>query len=137
MPKLSVSDIVLAMLKSKEWVGSNEIEALFEPGTPGHFSWPQRLRGLREKGYIIDRRIRKGTKNLSEWHLTMPETLEITPEPKEAIDLRGFVEAKSTNSQNPVDIALKTESPTEGLETQNSSPVYFEKEGQLSFLGGV
>jgi hypothetical protein len=89
---------------------------------------------LREKGYIIDRRIRKGTKNLSEWHLTMPETPEIPQSPNEAIDLQGFIGAKSTNCQNSVDIALNPQNSTEGLETQNSEPVYFERGKQLAFL---
>jgi len=127
MPKLSVSDIVLAMLKSKEWVGSNEIEALFEPGTPGHFSWPQRLRGLREKGYIIDRRIRKGTKNLSEWHLDMGYASNN--------DRQNAPEAQScTDTPELGKDDFQALKPTEGLETQNSGPVYFEKEGQLLFL---
>jgi hypothetical protein len=73
MPKISVEDKVLAILKQKVWVGSDEIEALFPKGEPGHFSWPQRLRGLREQGYTINRRIKAGTKNLSEWHLELPE----------------------------------------------------------------
>jgi hypothetical protein len=128
MPKLSVSDIVLAMLKSKEWVGSDEIEALFEPGTPGHFSWPQRLRGLREKGYIVDRRIRKGTKNLSEWHLDMGYASN--NDHQNAPEAQGCADNQETGLRS-----FQAPKPTEGLETQNSSPVYFEKEGQLQFLG--
>ena len=69
MSKVTVEDKVLAILKSKTWVGSDEIELLFPKGEPGHFSWPQRLRGLREQGYIVTRRIKEGTKNLSEWHI--------------------------------------------------------------------
>jgi hypothetical protein len=111
-------------------VGSNEIEALFEPGTPGHFSWPQRLRGLREKGYIIDRRIRKGTKNLSEWHLDMGYASNN--------DRQNAPEAQGcTNTPELGKGVFQAPKPPEGLETQNSGPVYFEKEGQLSFLGGV
>lgn len=74
--KLSVSDKILAILKSKVWVGSDEIELLFPKGEPGHFSWPQRLRGLRELqngGYTITHRIKAGTKNLTEWHIELPE----------------------------------------------------------------
>jgi hypothetical protein len=73
---MSVSDKVLVMLQSKEWVGSDEIEKLFPPGAPGHFSWAQRLRGLREPengGYVITHRIKAGTKKLSEWHIDPPE----------------------------------------------------------------
>jgi hypothetical protein len=70
--KISVEDKVLAILKANVWVGSDEIEALFPKGEAGHFSWSQRLRGLREQGYTINRRIKEGTKNLSEWHLEEP-----------------------------------------------------------------
>ena len=66
---MSVEIQVLSKLKSQEWTTSAEIEAMFPPGTPGHFSWPQRLRGLRDQGYIVTRRIKEGTKNLSEWHI--------------------------------------------------------------------
>jgi len=69
MSKVTVEDKVLAILKSKPWLGSDEIELLFPKGEPGHFSWPQRLRGLRDQGYIVTRRIKEGTKNLSEWHI--------------------------------------------------------------------
>jgi len=75
--KISVEDKVLAILKSAEWVGSDEIELRFLKGEPGHFSWPQRLRGLRDRGYTINRRIRKNTKNLSEWHLGEADTSTI------------------------------------------------------------
>jgi hypothetical protein len=71
--KISVEDKVLAILKQKTWVGSDEIEALFPKGEPGHFSWPQRLRGLREQGYKVNRRIKAGTKNLSEWNIEFNE----------------------------------------------------------------
>ena len=72
--KVSVEDKVLAILKANTWVASSEIEKLFPPGEAGHFSWPQRLRGLREQGFVINRRIKEGTKNLSEWNLETPKT---------------------------------------------------------------
>ena len=73
---MTVQEQVLAILKSKEWVGSNEIELLFPQGVEGHYSWPQRLRGLREAkngGYTIIPRTKVGTKHLTEWHLELPE----------------------------------------------------------------
>ncbi len=94
MPKISVEDKVLAILKSGTWIGSDEIERLFPAGEPGHFSWPQRLRGLREQGYTINRRIRQGTKNLSEWNLEstytpinapiLPKEADLSPETEKA-----------------------------------------------------
>jgi len=83
---MSVSKIVLEILKSKEWVSNTELEDMFPKGTKGHYSWPQRLRGLRDKGFIITRRIKEGTQNLSEWHLAenapMPATCAETPQNK-------------------------------------------------------
>lgn len=94
MPKISVEDKVLVILKSNDWVGSDEIEKIFPAGEPGHFSWPQRLRGLREPqngGYTIEHRIKVGTKNLSEWHLVLPNGCL---HKSEAIDLGGFIGEK-------------------------------------------
>lgn len=71
---MSVEAKVLAKLLSQPWTSSSELEALFPPGEPGHFSWPQRLRGLRDQGYTINRRIKEGTKKLSEWNLEQKET---------------------------------------------------------------
>lgn len=70
---MSVEEKVLAKLLSQEWTSSSEIEALFPAGEQGHFSWPQRLRGLREKGFRVTRRTVAGTKKLSEWHIEKPE----------------------------------------------------------------
>jgi len=50
--------------------------------------------------------------------------------------LQGFIGAKSTNSPKSAYIAPESPKPTEGLETQNSSPVYFERGKQFSFFGG-
>jgi hypothetical protein len=106
----------------------------------GSMKLSTRVGELRKLGYDIKDewlKLENGKKVKKYWLNSLKLAPEITPEPKEAIDLRGFVEAKSTNSQNPVDIALNPQKPTEGLETQNSEPVYFEKEGQLLFLGEV
>jgi hypothetical protein len=70
---MSVEEKVLAKLLSQEWTSSSEIEALFPAGEQGHFSWPQRLRGLRNRGYKIIRRTVVGTKKLSEWKIEKPE----------------------------------------------------------------
>ncbi len=72
---MSVEKIVLGKLKSQEWVSNSELEDMFPKGTKGHYSWPQRLRGLRDKGYEIIRRTKLGTNNLSEWHLVDNEPL--------------------------------------------------------------
>ncbi len=72
---MSVEQKVLAKLLSQEWTSSSEIEALFPAGEPGHFSWAQRLRGLRDRGYIITHRTVAGTKKLSEWKIEKPEQI--------------------------------------------------------------
>jgi hypothetical protein len=130
MPKLSVSDIVLAMLKSKEWVGADEFERRFPEKVEGHRSWNQRLRGLRELrngGHTIIYRTKAGTKHLTEWHLEQANVSTIAQiSPKEA---QGCVDTPELGKDD-----FQAPKPTEGLETQNSSPVYFEKEGQLLFL---
>lgn len=95
MPRISVEDKVLAILKSRTWVGSDEIEKLFPQGEPGHFSWPQRLRGLREQGYTINRRIKEGTKTLSEWHLELPEPKR--PEQEEMVAENHLAQAEKIN----------------------------------------
>jgi len=41
MSKVTVEDKVLAILKSKTWVGSDEIELLFPKGEPGHSPGPK------------------------------------------------------------------------------------------------
>lgn len=105
MPKFSVEDKVLAILKSNDWVASNEIEKLFPAGEPGHFSWPQRLRGLRDKGFTIDRRIKQGTKNLSEWHLTLPnapKTASTLAETAQGGDLEPNSIANAPKASNAV-----------------------------------
>lgn len=133
MPKLSVSDIVLGMLKSKEWVGADEFERRFPEKVEGHRSWGQRLRDLRKSehgGYTIIYRTKAGTKHLTEWHLEQANASTIAQiSPKEA---QGCVDAPELGKD-----VFQAPKPPEGLETQNSSPVYFEKEGQLAFLGGV
>jgi len=130
MPKLSVSDIVLAILKSKEWVGADEFERRFPEKVEGHRSWGQRLRDLRKSehgGYTIIYRTKAGTKHLTEWHLEQANASTIAQiSPKEA---QGCVDTPELGKDD-----FQAPKPTEGLETQNSSPVYFEKEGQLLFL---
>lgn len=69
----SVKSQVLAKLQSQEWTTSEELENIFPKGVKGHFSWPQRLRGLRDKNYKITRRVKAGTKNLSEWKIEKRE----------------------------------------------------------------
>jgi len=92
----SVEKQVLAMLKSKSWVSNSELEDHFPKGKEGHYSWPQRLRGLREKGFVITRRIKEGTKNLSEWHLE-----EYPPTEAEELKAREnhYIETKINNGQ--------------------------------------
>jgi len=107
MSKVSVEDKVLAILKSNVWVGSDEIELLFPKGEPGHFSWPQRLRGLRERGYIVNRRIKEGTKNLSEWHIELPEMVSENHLAQEETINRKAVER----------------------------PAFMDKQGQYAFIG--
>lgn len=82
----SVQDKVLAKLKSQEWVGADEFDLIFPKGVEGHFSWDNRLRGLREArngGYIIIHRTKAGTKHLTEWHIEGQEktTPIAQPEP--------------------------------------------------------
>jgi len=73
---MSVQNKVLVKLKSQYWVSAPEFEALFPPGEEGHYSWSQRLRGLREQGYIIICRKRVNCKHTFEWHLErQPEVL--------------------------------------------------------------
>lgn len=74
---MSVEEKVLAKLLSQEWTSSSEIEALFPAGEQGHFSWPQRLRGLRNRGYKVIRRTVTGTKKLSEWKIEKPEPEQV------------------------------------------------------------
>ena len=125
MPKISVSDKVLAILKSSEWVASSEIERLFPAGEPGHFSWSQRIRGLREPqngGYTITHRIKAGTKNLSEWHLTPQAPQNISTE-------ASFVEGKSTISPKMGNDAF---SDTNSPQAPKSPEIaYFERNRQL------
>ena len=94
---MSVESQVLNLLKSKEWISNSEIEDTFPKGTKGHYSWPQRLRGLRDKGYIIKRRIKSGTKNLSEWHLEEPK-LPDTPQ-EEIIRHNNLIQEEKINRQ--------------------------------------
>ena len=73
---MSVQNKILARLKAQDWVSNSEFEDMFPKGIEGHYSWPQRLRGLREPkngGFNVIRRTQEGTKNLSEWHLEEPE----------------------------------------------------------------
>lgn len=56
---MSVENQVLELLRSKEWVYVDDFEKLFPKGIEGHQSFMQRLRGLRELGYIIDKRKKK------------------------------------------------------------------------------
>jgi len=122
--KISVEDKVLAILKSAEWVGSDQIEALFPKGEPGHFSWPQRLRGLRDQGFVITRRIRQGTKNLSEWHLGEAEE---TPD----LATKAETPVLAQNATSLVDIAKKASNTLNLPENANlpDCPI-FEKLGQ-------
>jgi hypothetical protein len=69
---MSVENKILAKLQSQDWTTNEELENMFPKGVEGHYSWAQRLRGLRDKGYIVKRRIHEGSKRLSEWRLEAP-----------------------------------------------------------------
>ncbi len=116
MPKVTVEDKVLAILKSNVWVGSDQIEALFPKGEPGHFSWPQRLRGLREPqngGYTITHRIKAGTKKLTEWHIEAPKS-----------PILGDL----AHTEAPISPKVEIDIPLE-------APKFLEKGKQLCFIG--
>lgn len=111
------------------------LEAIKVAGT---MKLSSRVGELKKLGYDIKDewlKLENGKKVKRYWLNSLELAPEITQEPKEAIDLRGFVEAKSTNSPEIGLRSFQAPKPTEGLETQNSEPVYFEKEGQLAFLG--
>ena len=77
---MSVENKILAKLQSQAWTTNEELENMFPKGVEGHYSWAQRLRGLRDKGYIVTRRIHEGSKKLSEWHIEKPHPIPF-PEP--------------------------------------------------------
>lgn len=133
MPKISVEDKVLELLHSKQWVSSEEIEKAFPPKAPGHFSWPQRLRGLRDKGYTVERRIKEGTKNLSEWHLTASPTIALeraeTAQGSEIAPKIGIRTGKPLLPQIGLSVPNINPPPV------GARPAFITQSGQFSFIG--
>ena len=127
---MAVQDKVLAMLKSKEWVGADELEAAFPPKIKGHRSWGQRLRDLRllkYGGYDIIYRTKKGTNHLTEWHIRKPEEATIpliSPN-------KGQGEAIAT-PQGAKDAEINQEA--ENAENRQSAPAFFERGKQTVFI---
>jgi hypothetical protein len=111
-------------------VGADEFERRFPEKVEGHRSWGQRLRDLRKSehgGYTIIYRTKAGTKHLTEWHLEQANASKIAQ--ISPIEAQGCVDTPELGKD-----VFQSPKPTEGLETQNSSPVYFEKDKQLQFL---
>ena len=124
MPKLSVSDIVLDLFKRKKWVCVEDFEQLFPPKTEGHMSWGQRKRDLHKKYTIIKR---KKANCPHTWEYCLTDFWgEAVLSPKEA---QGCVDTPEMGKD-----VFQSPKPTEGLETQNSGPVYFEKDKQFVFI---
>jgi hypothetical protein len=93
----------------------------------GSMKLSTRVGELRKLGYDIKNewlKLENGKKVKRYW-LAADKIAQISP--KEAQGCTNTPELGKGVFQAP--------KPTEGLETQNSSPVYFEKEGQLAFLG--
>jgi len=140
---MSVQSKVLAMLKAKEWVGNDELENAFPKGVEGHFSWSQRLRGLRESkngGYILIHRVKKGTKHLTEWHLEMPQISQeraiLAPK---ALNKGGNVSKAPNMPQNAKNGHLAQEEAIRANNLSEETKIntqMFEKKGQFSFMGG-
>lgn len=70
---MSVRDIVLDLLQSKQWINAQDFEEALPPGTEGHLSWPQRLRGLRQEGFKVIKRKKEGTKHTWEYSILVEE----------------------------------------------------------------
>ena len=123
MPKLNNQHfLIIEYLKQGHTL--TPIEAI---KVAGSMKLSTRIGELRKLGYDIKDewlKLENGKKVKSYW-LAADKIAQISP--KEA---QGCADNQETGLRS-----FQAPKPTEGLETQNSEPVYFEKEGQLAFLG--
>lgn len=127
MPKEpNVTDKVLDLFRSKEWICVEDFECLFPPKTEGHMSWGQRKRDLHKK-YTIIKRKKANCPHTWEYSLTDCWQKAVLA-PKEA----------QGEAQTPVLIgnALPAQSQPEAPKSPEiAKPAFMDKQGQMAWIG--